>query len=172
MSRWEYRLSPKEEGLCAEIGYHRQSVYFGQPERNRNYSEGDIWEMWQHSIAAGAELAAARMFGLTEFVPSVNTYRSELDIPGYEIRYSFTYQGTHSLRYRIDLDNPDSTYILIIGGPEHRAKRSAEDGYKAPAYRAVGFIKGDLVPHTGKQITELLYRVPSQELYPMELIGA
>lgn len=169
---WTYSLSPSEEGLCARIGYERQSVFFGRPEANRNYSEGDIWEMWQHAIAAGAELAAARMFGLTDFVPSVNTYKTELDIPGYEIRYCFTSAGmtTHSLRFRADVDNPESKYILLIGGPEAKVKRTKLTGYAAPPYMAVGWIYGKFAHQPAFHTSGNMYRVPMQELNPMSQI--
>ena len=118
----------------------------GQPERNRNYSEGDIWEAWQHMIAAASELAAARMFGLEEFVPHVNTFKNKLDIPGYEVRYSFTKRDPDlprwGLRYKQSVDNPDEIYILIVGGPEYKVRRSADEGYKTPPFRAIGWMYG------------------------------
>jgi hypothetical protein len=97
-------------------------------------------------IAAASELAAARMFGLTEFVPHVNTFKNKLDIPGYEIRYSFT--KTHpdfpkyALRYKEGVDDPEQIYILIVGGPEQKTRRSATDGYVTPPFRAVGWAYG------------------------------
>lgn len=97
-------------------------------------------------IAAASELAAARMFGLTDFVPHVNTFKNKLDIPGYEIRYSFTKRDPElprwGLRYKQGVDDPDQIYILIVGGPEYKARRSADDGYKTPAFRAVGWMYG------------------------------
>lgn len=118
----------------------------GQPERNRNYSEGDIWEAWQHMIAAASELAAARMFGLEDFVPHVNTFKSKLDIPGYEIRYCFTKSDPDlprwGLRYKDGVDDPNQIYILIVGGPETKTRRSATDGYKTPPFRAIGWMYG------------------------------
>lgn len=118
----------------------------GQPERNRNYSEGDIWEAWQHMIAAASELAAARMFGLSDFVPHVNTFKNKLDIPGYEIRYSFTKRDPelprYSLRYKEGVDDPEQIYILIVGGPEQKVRRSASEGYRTPPFRAIGWAYG------------------------------
>jgi hypothetical protein len=97
-------------------------------------------------IAAASELAAARMFGLTDFVPHVNTFKNKLDIPGYEIRYSFT--KTHpnlpkyALRYKEGVDDPEQIYILIVGGPEQKTRRSSIDGYATPPFRAVGWAYG------------------------------
>lgn len=146
MSRWSYSLTPQEEAIAARIGYERQLPMFGQPERNRNYSEGDIWEMWQHAIAAGSELAAARMFGLDDFEPHVNTFKNKLDIPGYEVRYCFTKKNPEgpkwALRFNPKVDNPQEIYILLVGGPEERVRRTPSDGYRTPPYRAIGWMLG------------------------------
>ena len=143
---WIYRLTPQEEAIAARVGYERQLPMLGQPERNRNYSEGDIWETWQHMICAASELAAARMMGLDDFEPHVNTFKSKLDIPGYEIRYSFTKNipgyPKWALRYKDGVDDPNEIYILMVGGPEDKVRRSAADGYLAPAFRAVGWLYG------------------------------
>jgi hypothetical protein len=88
MSNWVYQLTPHEEAIAARVGWERQLPMLGQPERNRNYSEGDIWEAWQHMVCAASELAAARMMGLKDFEPHVNTFKNVLDIPGYEIEGS------------------------------------------------------------------------------------
>ena len=79
--RWSYSLTPIEEAQCVEIGYQRQKPFFGDPTRNMNYSEGDLWEMWQHVVAAGSELAFARMMGDMDYLPDYNTFKSKLDIP-------------------------------------------------------------------------------------------
>jgi hypothetical protein len=145
MSRWSYSLTPQEEGLVARVGFERQLPMLGQPERNRNYSEGDIWEMWQHSIAAGAELAAARMLGHEDYLPDVNTFKTKLDIPNFEVRYSFTKKSDgpkYTLRFNPRVDDPEQIYILLVGGPEEKVRRNSADGYKTPPYRAIGWMKG------------------------------
>lgn len=144
--KWVYSLTPKEEALAARVGWERQLPMLGQPERNRNYSEGDIWETWQHMICAASELAAARMFGLEDFEPHANTFKEVLDIPGYEVRYSFTKTipgyPKYALRFKDGVDDPDQIYILIVGGPEDKSRRSSADGYKTPAFRAIGWLYG------------------------------
>lgn len=173
MSRWSYSLSPQEEAIAARVGYERQLPMMGQPERNRNYSEGDIWEMWQHAIAAGSELAAARMFGLDDFEPHVNTFKNRLDIPGFEIRYCFTKKDPDgprwTLRFNPKVDDPNQIYILVVGGPEKRVRRNPSDGYFTPPYRAIGWMKGEdchdirfLDNRTGQ------YQVTVQDLQLME----
>jgi hypothetical protein len=146
MTNWVYQLTPHEEATAARVGWERQLPMLGQPERNRNYSEGDIWEAWQHMICAASELAAARMMGLKDFEPHVNTFKNVLDIPGYEIRYSFTKTipgyPKYSLRFKDGVDDPNEIYILIVGGPEEKTRRSKSDGYKSPAFRAVGWAYG------------------------------
>lgn len=144
--RWAYSLTSDEEATAARVGWERQLPMLGQPERNRNYSEGDIWEAWQHMIAAASELAAARMFGLTDFVPHVNTFKNKLDIPGYEVRYCFTKSHPnlpkYSLRFKDGVDDPSQIYILMVGGPEEKVRRSPDNEYKAPPFRAIGWKLG------------------------------
>jgi hypothetical protein len=146
MSKWMYELTPQEEAIAARVGWERQLPMLGQPERNRNYSEGDIWEAWQHMIAAASELAAARMMGMIDYVPEANTFKSKLDIPGYEIRYSFTKNTPgypkYSLRFKDGVDDANQIYILMVGGPEEKTRRTVANGYKAPAFRAIGWSYG------------------------------
>jgi hypothetical protein len=129
----------------------------GQPERNRNYSEGDIWEAWQHMICAASEIAAARIMGMDDFEPHVNTFKNKLDIPGYEVRYSFTKTiagyPKWALRFKKGVDDLDEIYILIVGGPEQKTRRSAADGYETPAFRAVGWMYGH-------EIAQVQYMMP------------
>ena len=173
MSKWVYQLTPQEEAIAARVGWERQLPMLGQPERNRNYSEGDIWESWQHMVCAASELAAARMFGLTDFEPHVNTFKEVLDIPGYEVRYSFTKTipgyPKWSLRFKAGVDDPNEIYILIVGGPEEKTRRSSSDGYKAPAFRAIGWMYG----HEIAQIQYMMpygkdnYAAPASDLHDM-----
>jgi hypothetical protein len=146
MTQWTYTLTLQEEGQCCEVGYERQKPYFGDPTHNRNYFEGDRWELFQHIQCAEAELAAARMLGLNNFIPHFNEWKNKLDIPGnpgFEVRYvrdkgnwSFP-----SLRYSTKADNRgiDIPYILITGGPEERSKRDPDDGYIGRPYKAEGW---------------------------------
>lgn len=146
MSKWSYSLTVEEEAMITTAGYERQLPMMAQPERNRNYSEGDLWETWQHQICAGSELAAARMLGMENFEPHVNTFKTRLDIPGYEVRYSFTKTipgyPKWSLRFNSAVDDPDEIYILIVGGLEEKTRRTKADGWKGPAYRAIGWMYG------------------------------
>ena len=61
MDKSKYSLTVEEEATCVEVGYQRQKPYFGDPTKNINYSEGDLWETWQHVVCAGSELAFARL---------------------------------------------------------------------------------------------------------------
>ena len=137
---WTYSLSPKEEAACVEVGYQRQKPYFGDPTKNISYSEGDLDELWQHAVCAGSELAFARMMGLKDFLPHYNTWKSELDIPGFgEIRYSFS--ESRGLRFT-SRDSMSKKYVLITGGLAIPARRNSADGYKSPPYTALGWMYG------------------------------
>jgi hypothetical protein len=134
-----------EEGECARIGYERQKPYLGNPTHNVNYAEGDVWEMWQHSVAAGSELAFARMMGLTDFTPHVNKWKTEEDVPPFEIRYFFTIgkkEGVEPTLRFTERDNPDNAYVLLVGGLEKKAQRMPSKEYASPPYIAIGWIWG------------------------------
>lgn len=169
-----YRLTVQEEALAARVGWERQLPMLGQPERNRNYSEGDIWEAWQHMLCAASEIAAARMLGIEDFEPHANTFKSKLDIPGYEVRYSFTKNGRSegekwALRFNPKADDPNQVYILIAGGPERKTRRDQSTKYEGPAFFSLGWMWGHecmsdefIAPYgTGN------YSVPSDKLHPM-----
>lgn len=168
---WEYSLTHAEEWLCCEVGFERQKPFGGKPEKNRNYSEGDRFELFQHIQCAEAELAAARLLGYLDFSPHYNTFKDVLDIPGFEVRYSRTVDKSrdHSLRYaKVDNSTLNTPYILMVGGPEVRSKRDASDGYPVEPYKAVGWIYSDQIksskydnwPYSG-------FSVPSSDLRSM-----
>jgi hypothetical protein len=138
-TNWVYRLTQEEEGICAEVGYQRQKPFLGDQSRNKNYAEGDIWEMWQHAVCAASELAFARMMGNFEFVPHVNKFKSELDFPEWgEVRHS-NKQGLRFTKY----DDPELKYVLMGGGiTMARERRDPQDGYKTPPYVALGWMYG------------------------------
>ncbi len=139
-NRWEYSLTAEEEGICVEVGYQRQKPYFGDPSKNINYAEGDLWEMWQHVVCAGSELAFARMLGKNDFVPHFNKWKTELDIPGVgEIRYSFNPQG--GLRFTTR-DNPDLRYVLMIDGMAIKNRTGRNEKRRSTAYKAIGWLYG------------------------------
>lgn len=137
---WEYRLTPKEEAVCVEVGYQRQKPYFGDPTKNISYSEGDLDELWQHAVCAGSELAFAKMMGIKDFKPHFNKWKTEEDLPGFgEIRYSFS--KTRGLRFT-SRDSVNKKYVLLTGGLSIASRRDSKDGYKSPAYIAEGWMYG------------------------------
>jgi hypothetical protein len=161
---WEYSLTPKEEAISVEVGYERQKPYFGDPTRNVNYSEGDLWEMWQHSVAVGSELAFARMIGKEDFVPHYNKWKSELDIPGLgEVRYSF--RERPQLRYTVR-DNDSLIYVLLSDGMRHKDRRTPPD-YKGTPYRAIGWMRGMDCKRDEWKYNETTWYVPSEFLFEM-----
>ena len=162
-----YALTPQEEATAVEIGYQRQRVYFGDPTKNINYSEGDLWELWQHAVAAGSELAFARMVGKTDFVPHFNKWKTELDIPGLgEVRYTFSDQP--KLRYT-NRDDDSLVYILMSDGMRHKTRRVAPDWLGTP-YRAIGWSHGGQCKKDEFRYNETTWYVPPQNLYPMDLL--
>ena len=167
---WSYALTPTEEATAVEVGYQRQKPYFGDPTRNINYSEGDLWEMWQHAVAAGSELAFAHMIGRTDFVPHFNKWKTELDIPGLgEVRYSFA--ENPQLRYT-NRDDDNLIYILMSDGMRHKTRRTQDTGWLGEPYRAVGWLYGHqckTAPNAWKYNEKSMY-IPVQDLAPMETL--
>jgi hypothetical protein len=168
--KWSYALTIEEEAVCARVGYERQLPYITNPSANRNYCEGPVWEIWQHSVAAGSELAFARMVGLTDFIPHVNKWNTVEDVPPFEIRYCFT-QGSqdfeHSLRLH-NRDNNEHAYVLIVGGIETRKRSGKNEEYFSYPYQAVGWIyaKDGRVPEYEDYFGG--WRVPLKNLRKME----
>ena len=161
--RWSYSLSPNDEAMATRVGYLRQEPMLGQPHRNTNYSEGDLYEAWQHGLSAGSEIALARMLGFDSFVPSVNTFKDELDIPGVcEVRYSQTQRG---LRFT-DRDHAEAVYVLMAEGINQRTKRLAPD-YLSPPYKAIGWMLGIDCLYDKWQFNASTWYVPIAELSPM-----
>ena len=170
---WAYSLTIEEEALCAEVGWQRQLPYLGQPEKNMNYSEGDVWESMQHMIAAGSELAFARMMGDVDFVPHVNKWKTELDLPGFgEVRYAFPpnfpefSDEVRGLRFTTH-DSPDLKYVLLAGGLGKKTRRTAPD-WKGAAYVAVGWMYGHECTPVSYTHNQKTFYVPRTELHSME----
>ena len=147
MNKWSYSLTVEEEATCARIGYQRQAPMLAQPERNVNYSEGDVWEVMQHMVCAGSELAFARMMGFDEFSPHVNKFKSALDVPGYgEVRYAFPRgwpsAGGEVRGLRMTTRDDDSQkYALMVGGLATKTRRTGPDWLGAP-YVCIGWMYG------------------------------
>ena len=57
------------------------------------------------------------------------------------------------MRFKEGVDDPDQVYILIVGGPELKERRSASDGYATPPFRAIGWM-------TGSEMSQEKYRAP------------
>ena len=167
---WSYSLTPQEEATVVEVGYQRQKPYFGDPTRNINYSEGDLWELWQHAVAAGSELAFARMIGRTDFVPHFNKWKTELDIPGLgEVRYSFA--DKPQLRYT-NRDDDNLIYILMADGMRHKTRRNKDTDWIGEPYRAMGWLYGHqckTAPNVWKY-NEKSWYIPVQDLASMETL--
>lgn len=159
------------EAVAAAVGFLRQEPYLAQPERNRNYSEGDIWEIWQHQITSLSEIAFAGMMGNSEFIPSYNTHKREPDYGQWEVRYGFSREdgSVAGLRFSERVDDPQAPYVLIVGGPEKKMRRSASTGYLTPAFTAIGWMWGhECIAE--KFETQLSYPGKRQFLVPPEYL--
>jgi hypothetical protein len=175
--QWVYSLTAKEEAICAQVGFDRQLPYLARPEANRRYSQGDVAEIWQHSVAAGSEMAFARMVGLDDFVPHVNKWKSAIDVPPYEVRYCFTNKRLNdpswSLRHE-EGDDQDVAYVLLVGGLEDMKPRGKDN--VSPPYTAVGWMWGFDCRRPSYELTQVSdkrrWRVPYTDLRSMSEITA
>ena len=172
MSSWSYALTVEEEAMACRVGFERQLPMLGQPERNRNYSEGDVYEAWQHMVTVGSEIACARMLGHWDFVPHVNAFKSRQDIPGYEVRFAFSSRYGQRLRYNSAADNKEEIYILTVQGLEIKTRRSPETEWRGTPYQAVGWMYGYEAEQEQYRYKGNSYYVPARELYPMEVLPA
>jgi hypothetical protein len=170
---FQYALTVDEEATCTRVGYERQLEYLGQPEKNTSYSEGDAWEMFQHIICAGSELAFARMMGLTDFVPHVNKFKTELDIPGFgEVRYIFPPKfpeytnEVRGMRYTTS-DDPQLKYVLLAGGLGKKSRRTPPE-WKGIPYLAIGWMYGHECMQEEWRFNTKTFYVPRESLHPME----
>lgn len=168
----DYFLSVEEEAVAARVGWARQLRFLARPEANVNYSEGDVWEAFQHMICVGSEIAFARMLGLSDFVPSENTYKSELDIPGFgEVRYAFPPQfpvftdQVRGLRMT-SRDDEELIYVLLAGGLGRKTKRIAPEWKGAP-YTALGWMYGKEVKRPEWKYNDTTWYAPRSELHKM-----
>ena len=158
-------MTAEEEAICVEVGYQRQKPYFGDPTKNINYAEGDLWELWQHAVCAGTELAFARMMGNNEFVPHFNKWKTEQDIPGVgEIRYAFS--DRTGLRFTTR-DNPDLKYVLMVDGLAIKNKVEKGREYKSYPYKAIGWMYGHECMQDKWAYNNKSWYVPRSELKPM-----
>lgn len=156
-----YALTPEEEATCARIGFQRQEPMFAQPHRNRNYYEGEVWEMWQHAVCAGSELAFARMLGMPDFVPHVNKFKTEKDVGGYEVRYTF---GNGMLRLS-DWDDINAIYVLLADGLRHRVRRTNHEEWRGTPYRLVCWADGHHIAEQGERYKNG-WRIPQGDAFP------
>jgi len=164
---WDYALTNTEEATAVEVGYQRQKPYLGDPTRNINYSEGDLWEMWQHVVTTGSELAFARMMGKKDFVPHYNKWKSELDIPGIgEVRYAFP--PIRGMRFTTR-DKEDLIYVLVTDGLVHKIRRTAPD-WSGPKYVAQGWLYGKDCKRDEWRYNEKTWYVPVNFLNRMETL--
>lgn len=171
-----YALTVEEEALCAQRGWERQLEFLGMPEKNTSYSEGDVWESLQHMICAGSELAFARMMGKTDFMPSVNTFKGELDIPGFgEVRYAFPPkfpEFTDEIRglRMTTRDDDNLIYVLLAGGLGKKTRRVGPDWKGAP-YVAVGWMYGHEAKKEKWRFNSKTFYVPREHLRSMESLA-
>jgi hypothetical protein len=117
------------------------------------------------------------MFGRYDFVPHVNKWKTQEDIPGYEIRYVMPKEAYHSqqyaLRFNTRVDDPQAVYILLIEGVGIKSRRRQEDGWVGKPFKAIGWLYGyeAVKPEFASNFGDHIYQVPRERLWPMSALG-
>ena len=73
------RLSREDEIIAHGAGLARESRYGSSDKRVKNGGNFHAC-VTIHAEAVGAEMAVARYFGVSDFVPTVNTFKNEPDV--------------------------------------------------------------------------------------------
>ena len=85
---------------------------------------------------------------------------------------------TPGMRFSEGVDKPNAPYVLLVGGPFEKTRRTAKDGYLAPAFHAVGWMWGHecIRPefetiYSNPDSTRRKFLVPQTSLRSMEEIS-
>jgi hypothetical protein len=148
------RLSRQDEIIAATAGLERESRYGSNPKFKGN--KGNFHHaVTIHSEAVGAEIAAARYFGITDFVPTVNTFKNEPDIRlgglGIEVK-----QTSHKAGHLIitDDDRDTDVAVLVVG--------------ESPTYYVVGWIPVSVAKKPRYKASDGTYWINQINLQPIE----
>ena len=148
------RLSRQDEIIAATAGLERESRYGSNPKFKGN--KGNFHHaVTIHSEAVGAEIAAARYFGITDFVPTVNTFKNEPDIRlgglGIEVK-----QTSHKAGHLIitDDDRDTDVAVLVVG--------------ESPTYYIVGWIPVSVAKKPRYKASDGTYWINQINLQPIE----
>lgn len=115
-------LNPFELWLAGMVGSKRQIEAIRQNLPDRHGYDGDGWSI--HTEGAAGEMAFAKAVGLY-WNGSVNTFKREGDVVGYEVRT----RSRHNYELIIRPNDPDDRiYVLVTG--------------RSPDFRVVGWIRG------------------------------
>jgi hypothetical protein len=123
-------LTQAEELTAARVGFARAESYkTGEVTHRPGYNYSDRYQTYfevinANMIATGAEIAVARVLGLSEFDPTINGFKERADIGrNIEVKYT-TWLSGHLIVQPSDRD--DDVAILCVG--------------TAPDYKVVGYI--------------------------------
>ena len=150
-------LSKQEFFYASQVGTMRQiaSVLRGLPDRH-GAKPADGWSL--HIEGACGELAFARASGRF-WSPSVDTFKSQGDVGGVEVRTRSEHHFELIVR---ESDDPSRVYALVTG--------------RSPAFRVHGWLVGvdarraDWLRTHGNR--EAAYFVPQSELRPLKELPA
>jgi hypothetical protein len=148
------RLSREDEIIAHGAGLARESRYGSSDKRVKNGGNFHAC-VTIHAEAVGAEMAVARYFGVSDFVPTVNTFKNEPDVnwDGLAIEVK---QTPHKRGHLIVTDDDRDTDIavLVVG--------------ESPTYYIVGWIPVGVAKRPRFQSAQGGYWVSQINLQPIE----
>lgn len=106
-------LTYDEEVLAHEIGFTRSKNMGGTAQNHKYANEALSYHQFIAACAeaAGAEIAVAKYFALTDFKPSVNTFKSQADVGNtIEVKHS---GYIHAHLILTESDREDDIAVLV-----------------------------------------------------------
>ena len=148
------RLARPDEYLAAQTGLQRESRFGSNPKfkaKKGNFHTAVTW----HAEGAGAEIAAARYFGIEGFVPHIDGFKNEPDIRlgalGIEVKQTSYKAGNLIVT---DDDRDTDVAVLVVG--------------ESPTYYVVGWIPVSVAKKPRYKASDGSYWVSQINLQPIE----
>lgn len=148
-------LDYSQECQAHSVGFQRitdiQAKVTWASRRNKNVNFHEA--VGESSEAVGAEIAVAQYFGISDFTPTVNTFKREADI-GARIEVKWTkYESGHLIL--TDNDRPNDIAVLVTG--------------KSPVYYIAGWIPVTMAKKPRyRRAEDNSYWIDRPNLFPIE----
>lgn len=120
LSRIRVRLTLDEEVTAHRVGFERATAIRGTANHSSRYDRGLNYHEYiaQLSESVGSEMAVAKYFQITDFAPTVNTFKTQADVGSrLEIKHTKWMDGHLVVHHS---DRIDDIAVLVVGrSPEY-----------------------------------------------------